>query len=187
MSGDDSTSSTDAELVARMARGDRGALGELYERHAPRLNALARQISGPAEAEDVLHDVFLEAWRRAGDYSEQRGTVWAWLAIRARSRALDRRRALAGQQRAMLAEANFGGFPLGATESENAPDARRLREALGQMSADEQRVLWLGYFEGLSSSEIAARTRVPIGTVKSRTRSALEKLRRCLAAERSRR
>src|SRR5687767_7645752 len=84
---------TDSGLVASMARGDRAALGMLYERHASRLLALLLRILGDrAEAEDLLHDVFLEAWRHAADYSTARGTVSAWLVLRARSRAIDRRR-----------------------------------------------------------------------------------------------
>ena len=86
---------TDAELVGRMARGDRSALGALYGRHAGRLLGLLLKILGDrAESEDLLHDVFLEAWRRAGDYSAERGSVAAWLVLRARSRAIDRRRSV---------------------------------------------------------------------------------------------
>ncbi|HEX6766586.1 MAG TPA: sigma factor, partial [Polyangiaceae bacterium] len=84
---------TDADIVARMARGDRAALGELYGRHAGRVLALLLKILGDrAEAEDLLHDVFLETWRHAAAYSPERGTVAAWLVLRARSRAIDRRR-----------------------------------------------------------------------------------------------
>jgi len=180
----DSTSS-DPELVRRMSRGDSLALAALYERHAPRLCALARQILGSEEAEDLLHDVFLEAWRHAADYVEERGSVWAWLCVRTRSRAIDRRRAA---PRTLSLELFDPGTPelLGAVEAEWdadwASDRSRLREALASMSRDEREVLGLGYFEGLSSSEIAARLGIPIGTVKSRTRGALSKLRQRLAS-----
>ena len=164
-----------------MARGDSLALALLYERHAPRLCALARQILGRSdEAEDLLHDVFLEAWRHAADYAEARGTVWSWLCVRTRSRAIDRRRAaprnisfdaleLAARERFGFLDAEFG--------AELSPDREKLRRALASMSREEREVVALGYFEGLSSSEIAARIQVPIGTVKSRTRGALAKLR----------
>ncbi|MFZ5892706.1 MAG: sigma-70 family RNA polymerase sigma factor [Myxococcota bacterium] len=173
--------SSDSELVERMARGDRLALALLYERHAPRLCAVARQILGQAdEAEDLLHDVFLEAWRHAGDYVAARGSVWSWLCIRTRSRAIDRRRSAPRAQSIESLEV-LANFIAAEVDSDTAPDRRKLREALIGMSRDEREVLALGYFEGLSSSEIATRIQVPIGTVKSRTRSALAKLRQRLA------
>src|SRR5690606_33840136 len=85
---------SDSALVARMVAGDRGAVAALYARHVRSLFALARgMLKSPQEAEDLIHDVFLEAWRRSADYSEERGTVRAWLFMRARSRALDRLKA----------------------------------------------------------------------------------------------
>jgi RNA polymerase sigma-70 factor (ECF subfamily) len=173
---------TDEVLVERMCRGERAALGLLYERHAPRLRGLALLIlRDPGEADDVLHDVFIEVWRRSADYSPDRGTVSAWLALRLRSRALDRLRA-----RKVRAEGNAAA-DLGPPSSDPTADPvrtldrARLHGLLNTMSEAEQEVLVLGYFEGLSSSEIGERVGVPIGTVKSRTRSALAKLRRALA------
>ncbi|HET7539063.1 MAG TPA: sigma-70 family RNA polymerase sigma factor [Polyangiaceae bacterium] len=174
---------SDPELLAGMARGDRAALAELYERHAPGLCALARQILGQrAEAEDILHDVFLEVWRHAADYSEARGSVWAWLAVRTRSRALDRRRSAPLKRRVELEalEASLCDARQGP-----ASDGVRVREALRRMSEPERQVLLLGYFEGLTSAEIAARFQIPVGTVKSRTRSALAKLRSWFALQKA--
>ncbi|HET9929293.1 MAG TPA: sigma-70 family RNA polymerase sigma factor [Polyangiaceae bacterium] len=172
------TSPSDVELVQRMARGDRDALGALYERHAPRLSTLAQHILGRSnEAEDLLHDVFLEAWRHAANYTEARGSVWAWLCVRTRSRAIDRRRA-------SPRNVSLEGFPdrspleeLVEGDLELSPERDKLRSALLEMSREEREVLALGYFEGMSSSEIADAIRIPVGTVKSRTRSALAKLR----------
>jgi RNA polymerase sigma-70 factor (ECF subfamily) len=170
----------DDELVARMCRGDRAAFGAIYKRHAPRLLALVRQIVGdPAEAEDVLHDAFLEAWRRASDYSPERGSVAAWLTVRARSRALDRRRAPARRDMA-LASSGIEDVVLGEAERHTAAhlaEQARLRSALAAMAPEERQVLVLGYFAGLSSREIADEVCIPVGTVKSRVRSALVKLR----------
>jgi RNA polymerase sigma-70 factor (ECF subfamily) len=174
----------DASLVARMARGDRAALGELYGRHSPRLFALLLKILGDrAEAEDLLHDVFLEAWRHAGDYSLERGTVAAWLVLRARSRAIDRRRSAPRARSVPLegSELPERGDP--AADPGRTSDQRRLGDVFSVMSADEREVILLGYFEGLSSTEIAERIGKPVGTVKSRTRSALEKLRGALGRE----
>ena len=173
--------SSDAELVARMARGDREALARLYERHAPRLCALARQILGdPGEAEDLLHDVFLEAWRHASEYSEARGSVGSWLSLRTRSRAIDRRRSAPRKRNVGLADSHLETLstpPDSSKDPARVSDRDRLRQALLTMSESEREVLLLGYFQGLSTSEIAERIGAPLGTVKSRTRAALIKLR----------
>jgi RNA polymerase sigma-70 factor (ECF subfamily) len=176
--GDPAREQADAELVLRMARGDRSALSALYGRHAPRLLALVIQIlHDRPEAEDVLHDVFLEAWQKAATYSTERGTVGAWLSLRARSRAIDRRRS-APRARSVSLDVWGTDQPTDpSVDPARIRDHRRLGKAFAAMSADEQRVIELGYFEGLSSSEIADHIGAPIGTVKSRTRTALQKLR----------
>src|SRR5437879_1266503 len=93
----------DVTLIQGAAAGDRQCLAALYDRYAPALLAIGRRILGDRrEAEDLLHDVFLEVWRQAGDYDEARGTVRAWLLMRMRSRALDRRKAAAFSKRADL-------------------------------------------------------------------------------------
>jgi RNA polymerase sigma-70 factor, ECF subfamily len=171
---------SDVELVQRMSRGDSAALATLYERHAPRLSAIAQHLLGqPDDAEDVLHDVFLDVWRHANDYSESRGSVWSWLAVRTRSRAIDRRRSAPRRLSVELSDDHLDEQRLrdGAPSDPTSPDRERLRRALRLTSAEEREVLWLGYFEGLSSSEIAAKIGIPLGTVKSRARSALAKLR----------
>jgi RNA polymerase sigma-70 factor, ECF subfamily len=164
----------DAQLVAAMAGGDRGALAELYERHAGILLGLAmRIVRDRREAEDLLHDVFLEAWRSAKDFDPKRGRVRTWLAIRMRSRALD-------LQKSARVSRNAGdaGLEVLVDEHEGAsPDHARVRAALGELVAEQRRVLELAYFEGLSCTEIAARVDIPVGTVKSRIAAALEKLR----------
>jgi len=179
--GDAELEQADAALVARMARGERAALSALYSRHAPKLLALMIQIlRDRAEAEDVLHDVFLEAWQKAATYSSERGTVGAWLTLRARSRAIDRCRA-APRARAVPLEASGADGQIDpSVDPARIRDHRRLSKAFTVMTPDEQEVIVLGYFEGLSSSEIAEKLGAPIGTVKSRTRSALQKLRGAL-------
>lgn len=175
---------SDASLVGRMARGDRAALGALYGRHAGRLLSLLLRILGDrAEAEDLLHDVFLEAWRHAGDYASERGTVSAWLVLRARSRAIDRRRSAPRTRSVPLegAEPPERGDP--AADPGRIHDQKRLGDVFSVMSVEEREVILLGYFEGLSSTEIAERIGKPVGTVKSRVRSALEKLRGALVPE----
>jgi RNA polymerase sigma-70 factor (ECF subfamily) len=166
---------SDADLVARMAHGDRSALATLYARHAAALLALAGgMLRSRHEAEDLIHDVFLEAWRRSADYVEERGSVRTWLLVRTRSRALDRLKS-AGRPRVVPnEESQHATLPTG------MGDQRRLRELLTQMPEPQQQVLMLGYFEGLSTLEIAERLGIPAGTVKSRTRAALIALRSVL-------
>lgn len=164
----------DEALVTAMAAGDRGALATLYERHAPLLLGLALKIVRERrEAEDLLHDVFLEAWRSAKDFDPKRGRVRTWLAIRMRSRALDLQKSARVSR-----NTGDGGLDLVVDESESAsPDHRRVRRALAELGQDQRRVLELAYFEGLSCSEIAERVAIPVGTVKSRIAAGLDRLR----------
>ena len=186
MNGDSDRSanaqSSDEALVRAIANGDTQALAALYDRHAPLMLGLARRIvGGKPEAEDIVHDVFVEAWRRAADYDENRGSVKAWLLLRTRSRAIDHRKS-AGVARTV--PTGDGAWlaalvdPRG--DDSEAPDRARLRRVLSSLNAEQQEVLLLGYFEGLSSSEISSRVGIPIGTVKSRVAAALTALRLAL-------
>ena len=170
----------DAKLVHAVAKGDRVALAQLYDRFAPILMAVATRILGDRrEAEDLLHDVFLEVWRQAADYDAARGSVRAWMLIRLRSRAIDRRKS-AGSARVVSLETERGVEDRETSVGEDpalAPDRTAVRHALANLPEEQRIVLELGYFEGLSSSEIAARIDAPIGTVKSRVAAALAKLR----------
>jgi RNA polymerase sigma-70 factor (ECF subfamily) len=171
----------DVALMNGLVAGDRDCLATLYDRYASVLLATACRILGDRrEAEDLLHDVFLEAWQKAPDYDASRGTVRAWLLMRLRSRALDRRKAAVFSRRsdAPPPDADDPGLE----DPSLAPDRELVRQALGELPDDQRQVLELGYFEGLSSSEIAERVRAPIGTVKSRVAAALAKLRSGLAA-----
>ena len=176
----------DEALVRAIAKGDTHALAALYDRHAPLMLGLARRIvGGKPDAEDIVHDVFIEAWRRAADYDESRGSVKAWLLLRTRSRAIDFRKS-AGVARTV--PAGDGAWlsaladPRG--DDSEAPDRTRLRSVVAELNVEQREVLLLGYFEGLSSSEIATRAGIPIGTVKSRVAAALSALRLALADQR---
>jgi RNA polymerase sigma-70 factor (ECF subfamily) len=166
--------------VARVAGGDQTALGRLYDRYVATLLALARRMLGDArEAEDLVHDLFLEVWRQAGDYDGARGSVRAWILMRLRSRALDRRKSPRLARRSSLDDA-----PIASLESADDPsiaaDRSRVRRALGGLPGEQRLVLELSYFEGLSSSEIAERETLPLGTVKSRLAAGMHKLRAAL-------
>jgi RNA polymerase sigma-70 factor (ECF subfamily) len=160
-----------------VAAGDREALGALYDLHAPVLLGLARRMLGtPAAAEDLLHDVFLEVWQHAAEYTPARGSVRAWLIVRARSRALDR---LGRQGReSKVVERISNESPAGVAPGVAvAIDGAQVRRLLTGLEGELRAVLELAYFEGLSSSEMAERLRIPVGTVKSRMARALGALR----------
>jgi RNA polymerase sigma-70 factor (ECF subfamily) len=173
------TSLSDPELVVAMARGDNSALGVLYDRHCGSLLATAVRILGSQrEAEDLVHDVLLEAWQKAGDYDRARGSVRTWLLVRLRSRALDRWRR-AGRIRTQTMEARTldDVLPALGDDPGQTLDHARVRLAVRELPEPQRRVLELAYFEGLSSTEVAEQLAIPIGTVKSRTAAGLAKLR----------
>ena len=173
---DEAAARADAALVKAVADGDRKALAQLYNRFAPSLMAVAQRILGDRrEAEDLLHDVFLEVWRQASQFDPARGTVRAWLLMRMRSRSLDRKKS-AGFSRVVSLEANKEDVRAQSDDT-FAPDRTAVRKALAELPEEQRVVLELGYFEGLSSTEIAAKIDVPVGTVKSRVAAALAKLR----------
>ncbi|MCC6624686.1 MAG: sigma-70 family RNA polymerase sigma factor [Deltaproteobacteria bacterium] len=182
----------DVADLAALARGDREALARLYDRHAPVLMALGVRLVGERrEAEDILHDVFVEVWKHAGDYDPERATVKTWLVLRMRSRCLDRlrsagharRESLTDREETLLERARTDAP--GASAMDDRVDAGRLRGALADLPEDQRAVIVLGFFDGLSSSEIAEELGIPIGTVKSRVRSAMGKLRQALGVAES--
>ena len=166
-----------------MARGDSAALALLYDRYAGSMLALAQRIVGRgAEAEDVIHDVFLEAWRHSADYDAARGSVKSWLLLRTRSRSLDvQKSARVSKQAGALDDAWLAELGDPNHDTAAGTDQTRIRKVLVALPPEQREVLLLGYFEGLSSSEIAERMGVPIGTVKSRVAAALSALRGALS------
>lgn len=182
----------DHHLVGRMSEGEDAALGELYDRYGKTLYALALAIvREPADAEEVVVDAFGQAWRQAGAFDPLRGSVGAWLATIARSRALDTVRARGRRARAHERAAQLSDEGLATPVAALGPDpargaergeARRLvAEALAGLPEPQRVAIELAYFEGLSQSEIAARLAEPLGTVKTRMRAGMEKLRGLLS------
>lgn len=165
-----------------MAAGDRKALGQLYDRHVQCLLAVGvRMLGSRAEAEDLVHDVLLEAWKRAETYEPQRASVKAWLMLRLRSRALDRLRSARVSRQVSDEDAGLANRegPVG-EDPGLAPDRARIGEKLGALPEPQRAVVELVYFDGLSAREAAERLGVPVGTIKSRLAAALDKLRRVL-------
>lgn len=179
----DTTLTVEERWLHAAASGDRAALGALYDRFAPGMLAVAQRVLGsPREAEDLVHDVFLEAWHRARHYDRTRGSVQTWLMLRLRSRALDRVRATQRRQRlakdsSALDEAIGGHDITQEQSSDRARETQQLHGMLAELKLEQRQVLELAYFEGMQLSEIAARLTVPLGTVKSRMSRAIAELR----------
>lgn len=170
----------DEALLRAVARGDESALADIYDRYRLILFGLIlRILSDRAEAEDVLQEVFLQVWRRAGDFDEARGRGFTWLVTIARSRALDRLRASASRGRVATEAAQMPHDESGdaAADAVRSEQSEIVRQALSELSADQQRALFMAYFEGLTQAEIAARLGDPLGTVKTRIRLGMIKLR----------
>jgi RNA polymerase sigma-70 factor (ECF subfamily) len=162
-------------LLRRLASGDQQALGEFYDLYAGLVNGLALRILRDAsDAEDVVQEVFVQVWRQASRFDPSRGTPEAWLCTMARTRALDRLR-----RRASRREEPEEAAPASTTTPGSA-EAIAVRKALGGLSAEQRRALELAYYEGLTQSEIAERLGEPLGTVKTRIRTAMIRLREVL-------
>ena len=178
----------DRAALARMARGDESALAELYDRHARLVFSLAlRILQNRADAEDVVQEVFSQVWTQARRYESERGSVAAWMLMMARSRAIDR-------LRSRRARPETGGqTPATQNVADAAPtqdlqllsneEVAKLREALDVLPAVQRTALELAYYEGLTHAEIAERLSEPLGTVKTRIRQAVIKLRESLAGK----
>ena len=174
----------DLRLVGRLASGDLDAAGELYDRHAGKVLALARRIlRDQGDAEDVVQEVFSQAWRTATRFEPERGTVAGWLLMIARTRAIDRLRARRSRPDT-TGDVLLDRMP-GHTEPASdmliaSEQYARVRQGLVALPAEQRTALELAYFEGLSQSEIAERLAAPLGTIKTRIRTALTTLRRSL-------
>jgi RNA polymerase sigma-70 factor, ECF subfamily len=174
---------SDSELLHAIARGDEQALASLYDRYRLILFGLIlRILHSRPEAEDILQDVFIQVWRRAADFDESRGRAFTWLVTLARSRTIDRLRALESRQR--TANEAVQAVPDSVSDSETDALRSEQREAvracLQELPAEQRQTLVLAYFEGLTQTEIAARLEAPLGTVKTRMRSGMIKLREML-------
>ncbi len=181
------SSSDDGTLIARVTEGDEQALLELYDRYASRVYALAlRILREPMMAEEAVQDTFLKVWNHAREYQPQRGALQIWLLTIARRIALDRLRLEA--RRPLLSDATdpeelWRSIPdTGSTEDEAY--WRSLHLTVQTLPPDYRLVIELAYYQGLSQSQIAAVLGWPLGTVKTRLREAMRRLRRAWEADR---
>ena len=183
-SGDDRFNLADADLFLLLQNGQTDTLGILYDRHAALVYGIALQLLGnTTEAEDLTQDIFLLLTRECS-YDPKRGSLRTYLAILTRSRALDRLRARTrNQQRLRDRSSNEIDKVLSESPIEDISQLERSQEvqrALQQLSTKEQEVLKMAYYQGLSQSEIATQLNTALGTVKSRARRGLLKLRQAL-------
>ena len=178
----------DVRLIQQVAGGDASALAAVYDLHAGTVYALALRILGEeGDAEDVVQEVFAQAWRQAGRYDAARGSVAAWLLIMTRTRAIDRLRSRQARpdrgqgvdDTALERYASPAADPVDEMALEQ--DVVRVRRALGELPLLQRVAIELAFFEGLTQREIAERLEQPLGTVKTRIRLGLLKLRDALA------
>lgn len=176
----------DQAALERMARGDHDALAELYDRHGRFVYSLAlRIVRDQSDAEDVVQEVFSQAWLHAGRYTTSRGPVVGWLLNITRSRAIDRLRRRSVLRHATIDETAMSELPDRAQALDEqvvwAVRAAEIRAALGELPLLQRTAIELAFYEGLTHVEIAERLELPLGTVKSRIRQALLQLKDRLA------
>ena len=178
----------EANLLVRVAAGEESALGALYDRMAAAAYGLASRITGDtAAAEDVVQESLLRVWRRAEQYDPGRGAARAWLLRLVRNAAIDHVRARGSRDRAEQG----AGIDVEESVAPERPDeallrlerGRRVRAALEDLPHEQRRAIETAYFEGLSHSEIAAREGAPLGTIKTRIRDGVMRLRAGFARE----
>ncbi len=180
-----SSSTVAPDLVARVGGGDQAAFEQLYEQSSPLLFILVSRIVGnEGEAADLLQEVYLEVWRKASNYDHARGTPMAWLVTLARSRAIDRVRALGSRGKGVTASlddtpaSDLIASNTDAMEISAASERQALVwAALKTLPLVQRQAIELAYYEGLTHVEISERLNVPLGTIKTRIRLAMEKLR----------
>jgi RNA polymerase sigma-70 factor, ECF subfamily len=174
---------SDLEVMTAMAQGQVNALGILYDRYARLVYSIAYKIlENSEEAEDITQDVFLTLWRR-NTYDPKRGSLSSFLTTMTRSRAIDKIRSKGARLRVVQKLQGIVRSEASPSLLDQASVGERselIRAALSQLSESERQVLEIAYYEGLSQSEIAQRLAIPLGTVKTRSRQGLLKLRQTL-------
>jgi RNA polymerase sigma-70 factor (ECF subfamily) len=186
----DERAAADAALVSRVAAGDKTALAELYDRFSRPLYATAAGIlTDAAEAQDIVHDVFMVLWEKAALFEAERGSAFSWAVTLTRNRAIDRLRARRRRTRLLetSAPSDLGyesrwpeaGADLQAVAGD---EAQAVRSAVAALPKDQKDAVELAFFSGLTQQQIADALREPLGTVKARIRRGLLKLRDTLVA-----
>lgn len=174
-------STDDQALMSAIRSGDESAMGALYDRYSGVVYSVALRVLGETGgAEDVLQEIFMQLWRNPAAFNSQRGNVGPWLAVIARNRAIDVLRKRRPEDD--IADVVVSVTPDMTGSAERNQAMEKVRGALGSMSAEQRGALEMAYFEGLTHTEIAAKTGEPLGTVKTRIRSGLLALRKVFSS-----
>ena len=182
----DEKAASEQEILRRVAAGHEDAIHDLYQRFGGMLVGMARRILGSKEeAEDLVQDVFLQVWKQAARYDGSRASVSTWLVMITRSRAIDRLRTRRVGERTIETMKGFGLFPThevasGERKVFQGERKSQLRKVLRELPVEQQQVLDMAYYGGLTQREISEKTGIPLGTVKTRTLLALRKLKGAL-------
>src|SRR5262245_20756227 len=174
------------DLIAKTARGDQEAFSRLYDQSSPHIYGLIlRVVNQPQIAEEVTMDVYVQVWKQAQTYNLNRGTPMGWLVTLARSRAIDRLRSGRLERTHVTSIGEIGGLVSAEAHPEDQSSGRQraeiVRTALPTLSDEQRESLMLAYFGGYSQSEISAQLGIPLGTVKTRIRMGMIRLRDALA------
>src|SRR6202050_5371273 len=175
----------DSALIEKMMAGDEQALATIYDRYSAMLfGMLSRILQDRQAAEEVLQDLFLQLWRNAGQFDATRGSLPAWLMVIGRNRAISR---LRGRRDREVLEEEAGDYANTFASGQNIEDeavraqlARNISVALEQLPVEQRQAVELAYFAGMTQSEIANKTGIPLGTVKHRGRTAMQTLRQII-------
>jgi RNA polymerase sigma-70 factor, ECF subfamily len=170
----------DAALIARLRAGDDTAMGDLYDRYSAIVYGVAlRVLADTTAAEDVLQEVFLQLWRNPRSFDADRGRLAPWLAVIARNRAIDLLRKRPHEED--IAEQPIStGINLEDSANQRLV-VEKVRDAMGRLPQEQRRALEMAFFEGMTHTEIARKTGDPLGTVKTRIRSALMAVRKAVS------
>ena len=173
------TTSTDQQLMQQMREHRPEALSRLYDQYSSLVYSIAmRVLRDPAAAEDVMQEVFLKLWQQPECFAQQRGSLCGWLAVVARNRAIDRVRGARHVEN--IDDLQLCGAGDLGSEAERSLMIEKVRTVIDGMSADQRQAVEMAFFEGCTHSEIAQQTGQPLGTVKTRIRSALTTIRKVM-------
>ena len=176
---------SDSALIEKMIAGDEAALSTMYDRYAPMLfGVLMRILRDEQAAEEILQDLFLQLWRNANRFDASRGSLSGWLLVIGRNRAISRLRGRGSREVLEEADGDYASVFVSAQNLEDEAARtqlmNRLTTAIATLPPEQRQAVELAYFEGMTQSEIATRTGAPLGTVKTRVRTAMQSLKQIL-------